>query len=237
MRMIQAPLRQSLDIRPISSSPLFVLKIYPLAVVFAHEDCARCHGHDEGPGSSCREPPLRCGVSRDQHPLLTGDTPQLEAGLKQIGCTDGRVKIVHTTQVVEMHDSGIDAVRKKKDSSVSRAVDLVKEGAAEAIVSAGNTGAAVAAATIKLRTLPGIERPAIAATMPTERGGHFLLCDAGANPIPPGSARRQRHMALAYSAMCWGSKIACWVCSRMGQRSSRGTSSPSPPRADQGLRR
>ncbi|MBV9010222.1 MAG: phosphate acyltransferase PlsX, partial [Verrucomicrobia bacterium] len=72
------------------------------------------------------------------------------------------------------------AVRRKKDSSVSRAVDLVKHGEADAIVSAGHTGAAVAAATIKLRTLPGIDRPGIAALIPTETN-LFVLIDAGAN--------------------------------------------------------
>src|SRR5205085_2877747 len=84
------------------------------------------------------------------------------------------------TQVVEMCDKAADAVRRKKDSSISRAVDLVKDGAADAIVSAGHTGAAVAAATIKLRTLPGIDRPGIAALIPTETN-LFVLIDAGAN--------------------------------------------------------
>jgi len=74
----------------------------------------------------------------------------------------------------------VEAVRRKKDSSISRAVDLVKYGRADAIVSAGHTGAAVAASTIKLRTLPGIGRPGIAAVLPTEKNV-FVLIDAGAN--------------------------------------------------------
>jgi glycerol-3-phosphate acyltransferase PlsX len=165
-------------------------------------------GHDEGPAKLIAGAALALSEFPDISTLfLTGDTPLLEAELKKIGCNDGRIKIVHTTQVVEMHDSGIDAVRKKKDSSVSRAVDLVKDGSAEAIVSAGNTGAAVTAATIKLRTLPGIERPAIAATMPTEKGGYFLLCDAGANPDPtPEQLEDNAIMALAYSRHVLGLK-------------------------------
>ena len=142
-------------------------------------------GHDDGPA------PLIKGAvealrenTQISKLFLTGDTAQLEALLKAEGCNDARIEIVHTTQVVEMHDSGIDALRRKKDSSISRAVDLVKSGDAEAVVSAGNTGAAVAASTIKLRVLPGIDRPAIAAMMPTEGGVHFVLCDAGANPDP-----------------------------------------------------
>lgn len=112
--------------------------------------------------------------------FLVGDTTQIEAELKKHGCNDSRIEIFHATQVVEMHDSAIDAVRRKKDSSVSRAVDLVKKGEAAAIVSAGHTGAAVAATTIKLRTLPGIDRPGIAAIIPSETN-IFVLIDAGAN--------------------------------------------------------
>jgi glycerol-3-phosphate acyltransferase PlsX len=79
-----------------------------------------------------------------------------------------------------MSDAAVEAVRRKKDSSVSRAVDLVKKGDADAIVSAGHTGAAVAATTIKLRTLEGIERPGIASYLPTEKNVCVLI-DAGAN--------------------------------------------------------
>ena len=112
--------------------------------------------------------------------FLVGDAPRLETELRKHRCSDSRIEIVHSTQVVDMCDKAADAVRRKKDSSVSRAVDLVKHGEADAIVSAGHTGAAVAAATIKLRTLPGIDRPGIAALIPTETN-LFVLIDAGAN--------------------------------------------------------
>ncbi len=113
--------------------------------------------------------------------FLVGDTPAIEAVLNAERFSDGRIQIVHTTQVVEMTDRAVDAVRRKKDSSVSRAVDLVKSGEADAVVSAGHTGAAVAATTIKLRTLAGVERPGIAAPLPTETNVSILI-DAGANP-------------------------------------------------------
>ena len=111
---------------------------------------------------------------------LVGDSPQIETELKKLGCNDRRVEIVHSTQVVEMSDKPVESVRRKKDSSISRAVDLVKAGSADAVVSAGHTGAAVAATTIKLRTLPGVERPGIASIIPTE-SNLFVLIDAGAN--------------------------------------------------------
>lgn len=131
--------------------------------------------------------------------FLVGDTPQIESVLKANGFNDPRIQIVHTTQVVEMSDSGIDAVRRKKDSSVSRAVELVKTGDADAMVSAGHTGAAVTASLIKLRTLPGIDRPAIASIMPTETN-QFVLIDAGANPDPkPENLLQNAIMGAAYS--------------------------------------
>lgn len=113
--------------------------------------------------------------------FLVGDQKAIQQELDRLGCQDTRVEIVHATQVVGMDEQGIAAVRKKKDSSVSRAVDLVKHGKADAIVSAGHTGAAVAASTIKLRTLPGVDRAGIASTIPTE-SNLFVLIDAGANP-------------------------------------------------------
>ncbi len=117
--------------------------------------------------------------------VFVGDEARIRAELLHHdteGLTD-RISVHHASQVVEMCDSGLDSVRKKKDSSVSRAVDLVKTGEADAIVSAGHTGALVAAATIKLRTLPGIERAGLAVLIPADEGV-FLLIDGGANIDP-----------------------------------------------------
>lgn len=111
---------------------------------------------------------------------VTGDQERLEEEFARFGCSDSRLQLVHTTQIVEMSDSAVDAVRRKKDSSLSRAVDLVKQGEADAVVSAGHTGAMVAATTIKLRLLPGIDRPGIASYLPTEHNVCVLI-DAGAN--------------------------------------------------------
>src|SRR5213082_2409741 len=111
---------------------------------------------------------------------LVGDSAKIENELRKHQCNDSRIDIVHSTQVVEMSDRAWTAVRRKKDSSISRAVDLVKHGDADAVVSAGHTGAAVAASMIKLRTLEGIDRPGIAALLPTQFNV-FVLIDAGAN--------------------------------------------------------
>lgn len=131
--------------------------------------------------------------------FLVGDTARIESELKRIAFSDSRIEIVHSTQIVEMTDAATDSVRRKRDSSISRAVDLVKAGQAEAIVSAGHTGAAVAASQIKLRNLPGVERPAIGAIIPTETN-YFLLIDAGANTDPsPRQMVQSAIMGAAYS--------------------------------------
>jgi glycerol-3-phosphate acyltransferase PlsX len=91
-----------------------------------------------------------------------------------------RVSVRHSTQVVEMHEKPALALRGKKDSSMRVSINLVKEGAAHACVSAGNTGALMATGHFVLRTLDGIERPAIASRLPTMRG-HTTMLDLGAN--------------------------------------------------------
>src|SRR5712675_1613496 len=138
--------------------------------------------------------------------FLVGDTVQIEAELGKLGCNDGRIEIVHSTQVVDMSDRAWSAVRRKKDSSVSRAVDLVKHGQASAIVSAGHTGAAVAASMIKLSTLPGFYRLCFAAVLPTETNV-FVLMDAGANiDARPEHLLQYAFMGSVYSSHVLGYK-------------------------------
>ena len=117
--------------------------------------------------------------------IFVGDEQKVRAELAKHSTADikSRFSFHHASQVVDMTDSGLDSVRRKKDSSVSRAVDLVKNGEADAVVSAGHTGALVAASTIKLRTLPGIDRAALGVLIPAD-GGVFLLIDGGANIDP-----------------------------------------------------
>jgi glycerol-3-phosphate acyltransferase PlsX len=114
--------------------------------------------------------------------ILVGDRARIEQELRSLDAwpMDKRFSIHHASQVVDMTDSATDAIRRKKDSSISRAAELLADGGAEALVSAGHTGALVAAATIRLRMLPGVERPGIAAIMPADER-HFLVLDAGAN--------------------------------------------------------
>ena len=105
-----------------------------------------------------------------------------------------------------MHESPAKAIRRKKDSSISVATELVKDGTCEAVVSAGNTGAVVTAATLKLRNLNGIERAGIATAIPNEYGMSYLL-DSGANPeAKPQHLIQYAIMGSVYSSYVHGKK-------------------------------
>jgi len=114
--------------------------------------------------------------------VLVGDETELGGLVTRIIGNDPRLRIVHATEVVTMCDSPRDAVRRKKDSSMRVAIDLVKSGEAQACVSAGNTGALMATAKFVLKMLPGIERPAILAELPAI-GGSLHMLDLGANTL------------------------------------------------------
>jgi len=111
---------------------------------------------------------------------LVGDTDRLRQELAKHDCQGLDIIIQHAAEVVGMHDSASDAVRKKKDSSIRVAFELVKQGAADAVVSAGNSGATMAAGMFVLKRIKGIERPAIAQVFPTLRGKTLVL-DVGGN--------------------------------------------------------
>lgn len=112
---------------------------------------------------------------------LVGLQSEIEKELNVARCADPRLRIHHASEVVTMEDKPVDAVRKKKDCSMVRSMELVRDGKAEAVISRGNTGALVASATFKLRRLEPVDRPVIAAVMPSGVG-EFVLLDAGANP-------------------------------------------------------
>ncbi|MFQ5656572.1 MAG: phosphate acyltransferase PlsX, partial [Candidatus Methylomirabilales bacterium] len=112
--------------------------------------------------------------------ILVGIEDEIVRGLSRFNTRGLDIRVRHAPEVVEMHESPSAALRKKKDSSIRVAVDLIREGEAEAMVSAGNTGAVMATALVILGPLAGVERPAIAAQVPT-LNGHAILLDVGAN--------------------------------------------------------
>ncbi len=136
--------------------------------------------------------------------VLIGDDRVIRDYLAQHGLEgDGRIDIEPTTQVIAMDEKPVDALRKKPDSSIVRMAELGKAKAGakycDVIISAGNTGACVAAAQMAMRRLPGVNRPGIAVTMPTFHGP-LVLCDVGANPEPkPHHLYQYAHMARVYA--------------------------------------
>lgn len=114
--------------------------------------------------------------------MLVGDKPTLDRLLAHEDLSrEPRIEVLHASEVIGMDEKPMASIKQKKDSSMVRAIELVKEGRADGVISLGNTGALMAGSTIKLRPMAGISRPALATVIPS-RGHRFILIDSGANP-------------------------------------------------------
>ena len=136
-------------------------------------------GGDHGPGVIV-EGAISAARKWGMKIVLVGETDVVQAELDERDSSGLSIDVMHASEVVGMHESASVAIRKKKDSSVRVAFDLVKAGRADAVVSAGNSGATMAAGMFTLKRISGIERPAIATVVPN-KCGHTLLLDAGGN--------------------------------------------------------
>ena len=143
-------------------------------------------------------------LSLERHPALSfiffGDEARINAVLDQHVSLKAKSRVVHTTNVVAMHDKPSQALRRGKGSSMWLTLEAVKTGDAHAAVSAGNTGALMAMAKLILRPIAGIERPALAALWPTIRSECIVL-DVGANV--GATARRPRNISSKYGLIAW----------------------------------
>lgn len=129
----------------------------------------------------------------DAHLLLVGRPDEVEAVLQQqlsrlpggqgggASALSTRIRVVPATEVIRMDDNPVQALRNRRDSSMRIAIEQVRAGEADACVSAGNTGALMAISRFVLKMLPGIDRPAIATQLPTQKGGFTTMLDLGAN--------------------------------------------------------
>ncbi len=139
-------------------------------------------GSDLGPSEVVEAVKLALADDAIDPITLVGDQAVLEPLLAAAGLKGhAKVSIVHASEVITMEDKPLQALKRKKDSSMVRAIDLVKTGEARVTISCGNTGALMAGSTLRLRMMTGVDRPALAAVIP-RAGGHFILIDAGANP-------------------------------------------------------
>lgn len=136
-------------------------------------------------------------ASLERHPnlelILVGDEEELRGHVTRIVGNDSRLALKNASEVVAMSEAPVDALRKKKDSSMRVAINLVEDGTAQACVSAGNTGALMATSKFVLKMLPGINRPAIIAELPSI-GGTVHMLDLGANTA--GDAQQLFQFAL-----------------------------------------
>lgn len=138
-------------------------------------------GGDHGPRVTVPAALAALGDHPDLHLILVGQRDALLAALAAVGGReDERLRVHHASEIVGMDEPPAQALRAKKDSSMRVTINLVKDGEARAGVSAGNTGALMAISRFVLKTLPGIDRPAICTQLPT-RNGHVHLLDLGAN--------------------------------------------------------
>jgi glycerol-3-phosphate acyltransferase PlsX len=140
-------------------------------------------GGDLGPSEVVAAVKLALSQSQNLNPItLVGDEAVLRPIIAHYGLhRNERLAVQHASEVITMDDKPLVALKRKRDSSMVRAIELVKAGEANVVVSCGNTGALMACGTLRLRTMEGVARPALAAVVPRE-GGHFVLIDAGANP-------------------------------------------------------
>ncbi|MFO0702194.1 MAG: phosphate acyltransferase PlsX [Nitrospira sp.] len=136
-------------------------------------------GGDHGP-APCVEGALQAVKEYDVEVILVGDEAILKQECERQSAHDQRLSIRHASQVVEMHESPAAVARKKRDSSIWVATELVKSGEAVAVVSPGNTGASMVASFFVLGLIKGVERPAIATSLPT-LSGEAIMLDVGAN--------------------------------------------------------
>jgi glycerol-3-phosphate acyltransferase PlsX len=145
----------------------------------------------------------------DVHVLLVGPEDQIRAELRHHPSVFPlpSVQIVHASEVIGMHEKAAQAVRSKRDSTLRVGLRLVREGRAAGFVTAGNTGAAMAAAKMVLGTLPGVDRPALAAVFPTAAGTASVLVDVGANvDSKPHNLEQWAVMGEIYSRAIFGAE-------------------------------
>lgn len=138
--------------------------------------------------------------------LLVGREPEIRAELERLGEVPPGIAVIHANDVIAMEEKPVEALKRLPDASILKAIRLVGDGEADAVVAAGSTGAVVAACTLTLKRLPGVRRPGIAVPFPAcNEKGVTLLLDAGANPnCRPAHLAQYAVMGKDYYQSVWG---------------------------------
>jgi len=182
-------------------------------------------GGDHGPDVVVRGAVQAALARPDLSVALVGDRGAIDRAISTSDAAElnGRLEVVHAGQVVTMDDSAIDALKRKPDSSILKLVELAVAGRADAVLSAGHTGAFAAACQLRLRTLPGVVRPGVAVTIPAPHGA-FVLCDAGANiQAKPHHLHQYGVMASLYAERMLGIERPRVGLMSIGEESGKGT--------------
>ncbi|MBU4342827.1 MAG: phosphate acyltransferase PlsX [Candidatus Omnitrophica bacterium] len=159
----------------------------------------------------------------EHHIVLVGNKDVIEKELEKYRPIPENISIEHASEVIGMHEQPVLSVRRKKNSSIVVLTNLAKEKKVDAIVSAGNTGAMVCAATLKCRLLPGIERAGIGIIMPTLKGT-ALMIDGGANiDAKPKHLLQYAIMGSAYSEYILNKRLPKVGLLNIGEEESKGT--------------
>lgn len=137
-------------------------------------------GGDNAPKAVCEGVALALKEYSNIEIYITGPEKEIQNELDKYEYPKERVKIINTTEVISPNEHPVMAIRKKKDSSIVQALNLVKSGECDAIISAGSTGAFLAGCTFIVGRIKGVERPALAPIMPG-KNGYFMVVDVGAN--------------------------------------------------------
>lgn len=137
-------------------------------------------GGDNAPEEVVRGALAAAAADRSLEVILVGDAKRIEPLTAEVPSRSGAYRIIHAPHTVSMDEHPVEAIRRREDTSIRRAAELVRNGEADGFVSAGSTGAAMAAALLRIGRLPGVDRPAVCSLMPTV-SGVCLIVDAGAN--------------------------------------------------------
>jgi phosphate acyltransferase len=166
---------------------------------------------------------VRAAVEDGVSVLLVGDRSRIGGELSRLGGAGSRIEVVHAEETVGMDEPAVASIRKKRRSSMRICADLVKAGRAQAMVTAGNTGAAMIAAKMVIGTVAGVDRPALAAIVPNEVARTVLL-DVGANvDIKPAMLRQFAVMGHSYAQEVMGIRSPRVGLLSIGEEEGKGT--------------
>ena len=183
-----------------------------------------CFGGDKSPSANVEGAVIALEQHDDLELILTGDETLIKAELDRLGYTGDKTEIVHAPEVITGEDKPTDAIRLKRESSMIKAISMLrKEPDIAGVVSTGATGALIAAATLRIGRIRGIRRPAFCPLLPTMNGGIVGVCDSGANvDITPEMLLHQSILGSAYLKNVFGIENPRVALLNIGVESEKG---------------